>query len=515
MRAAGAAAAIAWLTAAGTTGAAQLGRPVLVVQPIAAEIPIGLTQPFQLLDMNGRAVPSDEWSLSDPTVADLTVEDGRARLTGRRDGVVTLVNGRGARSDAIRVRPRAPEFTTARWLLRPVDGRFTKVLGAAATYFYEDRGRASAHIRAIRKDGLQAWQWPPPLAGGQPTLLATDAAGGVLLRVATREHRELVSLDDEGRERWRMSAPGVPPAGIAHTSRGAALYVSDAGPPQRLIALDGPAGRQTAALLLDGGQTVHRGFRVHAGGFVCDPSYVKRDALPLHATPVVANARGGANVAYAEWSIVADAGACAAGARVAPSDIRVHTQQQLVLLDVDPGFAVTRHILDASTNDANGGERSVVMQAPMPALLAGSAGHLLAVRRLSRDWVSGEARPLGEFVLRLSGDARHIVYRVPLPAAREAAPVSLLSSDGHRAVYAARGQTVLSFDADSGRERWRWMSPRGPVDAVLALEDDALIVRNGAVYTTLDGGQVRSDVDEAHMLFVLRHLPEVMPSAGR
>ena len=66
----------------------------------------------------------------------------------------------------------------SRWILQPIDGEFVRALWASgswfgriddgsdedkevsAAYFYEDRGRQSSHIRAIREDGLQAWQWP-------------------------------------------------------------------------------------------------------------------------------------------------------------------------------------------------------------------------------------------------------------------------------------------------------------------------------------------------------------------
>lgn len=309
--------------------AAQFGQPVVVIQPAAAVLAPGRSQAFQLLDMNGRDVRSDTWSVSDPSIAELAVVDGRAMLTGRRDGRVTLTSGR-ARSDTITVKSGEADPAEAAWILRSLDGRFTKVLAAGpstdasathAAYYYEDRGRGSTHIRAVSRNGVMLWQWPPPLQGGTPALLAADR-DGVLLRVATRDQRDLVRLDRLGAERWRVAAPGLPTGGVAVAPTGLVLFVTDTGTARRLVTVDGRSGTLLSAVLLDAGQTEHRGFTIQAGGLTCAPGVQRSNGLPLRATPVVMNARGVASLLYAEWSMVADAIGCAAGSRLALSDIR-------------------------------------------------------------------------------------------------------------------------------------------------------------------------------------------------
>lgn len=503
---------------------AQLGRLVTVVQvqPLAAEIPIGRSQTFQLLDMNGRLVPSDEWTVSDQSVAELSKADGRATLIGRRDGLVTLT-ARGGRSDVIRVRARDAELTDVRWTLRPVDGRFTKVLPAASSYYYEDRGRASTHIRAIGKDGLQRWQWPPPLSGGIPVLLATDNTGGALLLVKTRDQRELVNLDSDGQERWRVPAPGLQESGIGVTGSGGVLFVSDTGTARRLVGVNGETGKQEMAVLLDAGKSTQRNFTVQAGGFVCTPGVTRSDTPVLRVTPVVTNARGVASVAYAEWTMSADAGACGAGTRLALTDIRVQAQQRLVLLDIDARFSVTRQILDDSSRDTHGNERGVPMMAPMADLLMAADGSVfLPVRRVSRDWLTGDEGPLGEFVMRLAPETRKPLYRTALPtaavalantpaavatASAAAVNIRLLLDEGGRTVYVSRGQAVLALDTTNGQERWRWTATRGLVEVLMPMKGEAALVRNDGRYIRVMRDQSTVDVDESVLLFGLRSLP--------
>jgi len=313
-------------------------------------------------------------------------------------------------------------------------------------FYYEDRGRASAHVRALSKDGLQLWQYPPPLGGGVPALLATEFTGGVVLRVTTRDQRELVSLDRSGAERWRVAAPGLPQSGVSVTATGHVLFVSDTGTAHRLVAVDGATGKQLMAVLLDAGQTTHRGFTIQGGGLTCAPGVERTTPLPLRATPVVVNARGVASVAYAEWAMVAEAGRCTPGSRLALSDIRVHGQQRLVLLDAGPHLSeqspVTRHLLEDHQVNTSGEDRALPMTAPLPEFIVGpdGLGHVLPVRQNTRDWLSGDETLVGESVVRLHPDTRKAMYQVPLPATPDLAAIGLLVGDAFRAVYAARGR---------------------------------------------------------------------------
>src|SRR5262245_30541747 len=81
--------------------AAQFGRPASIIQPDEAAVPIGMSQPFQLLDAAGKEVLSNDWSVSNPAIASLAVVDGHAVLTGRSAGTVTVSSGASARSATV------------------------------------------------------------------------------------------------------------------------------------------------------------------------------------------------------------------------------------------------------------------------------------------------------------------------------------------------------------------------------------------------------------------------------
>src|SRR6516162_2530268 len=201
----------------------------ILIEPSEVLLPLGVSQRFQLLDAGGNELPSNEgWTVSDPTMAELTIEDGHAILLARKVGNVTLRHESGAETKEIRIHDRKPPMPVeSRWILQPIDGEFVNALwasgswfgridegsdeekAASAAYFYEDRGPQSSHIRAVREDGLQAWQWP---AGSEevPHMLCGDFYSGVLAYVGDKQNRTLISITASGKERWSVAVPGFP-----------------------------------------------------------------------------------------------------------------------------------------------------------------------------------------------------------------------------------------------------------------------------------------------------------------
>src|SRR5229473_133399 len=96
------------------------------IEPSEVLLPLGVLQRFQLLDAVGNELPSNEgWAVSDPTMAELSVEGGHALLLARKVGNVTLRHESGAETKEIRIHDRKPSMPVeSRWILQPIDGEF-------------------------------------------------------------------------------------------------------------------------------------------------------------------------------------------------------------------------------------------------------------------------------------------------------------------------------------------------------------------------------------------------------
>jgi hypothetical protein len=524
---------VALIACAVVPAASQFGRPLPIVQPVEALILIGASQPFQLLDSTGNEILTDDWSVSDPTIASLAVEGGHAILTGRTAGTVSLSNGRGARSGEIQVRPSDSTVQESRWILRPLDGRFVSVLWAASTwgasvdgnnypdaaasYYYEDRGLQSSHVRAIRKDGLQVWQWPQQAYQESPHLLSGDFTGGILMTAGTGARRELFSVDITGRQRWRVPAPGLSGTRVNITQLNVVYFVSSDGAGSRVVGLNGLTGERVFTVPFDVGREVRRNLEIRAGRIVCAPGVESASPSPLRTTPVITNVIGVTNLAYTDWSVIADAGACKAGAPVAPADVQLHVTQRLVMLDIGQDFVVTTKTIEQSERATNGSDAAIEVIAPMNEMIVGpdGTGNYLPLRKSVRGWPSADEAILEEFVYRVSSDQRKPMYRVTLPPSPVMGNVGLLLGDNNNPAYVSRGRTVMAFETADGRERWRWTSQKANVDAVGSLKGDAVLVREGDGYTIVEAGRAVASRTEAFMLFVMKFLPDLNDSSFR
>ena len=107
------------------------------IEPSEVLLPLGVSQRFQLLDARGNELLSNEgWTVSDPTMAELSVEGGHAILLARQIGNVTLRHESGAETKEIRIHDRKPPMPVeSRWILQAIDGEFVRALWASGSWF--------------------------------------------------------------------------------------------------------------------------------------------------------------------------------------------------------------------------------------------------------------------------------------------------------------------------------------------------------------------------------------------
>jgi outer membrane protein assembly factor BamB len=521
---------IALVTSAVAPAAAQLGslaqlaRPRPFIQPSEAIVPIGMSQTFQLLDPSGTEIASDAWSVSDPAVASLEVREGRAILTGRAPGRIFLLNASGARSGEIRVQPRSEAVPESRWVLRPLEGRFTTLIWSATlmgmsteapnyssevpAYFFEDRGPQSSHVRAVRKDGVQVWMWPAAGSRESPRILSGDLTGGLIVALGTGADRTLVNIDVNGRERWRLPSSGLENRYINVTPLNVLYYVRNDATGARLVGLNGLTTEEVFSLPIDSGRETRRNLELRDGRIVCVPGAVSSSPSPLRGGQVITNAIGVTNLVYTEWSMIADAGACRAGAVIAPADVRLHVAERVVMVDIGQNLRATPTTVMAYQRDTNGGDTTLQVTTPFEGMIVGpdGTGNYLPLRTTVRGWPSTVETARDAFVYRLGPQTRTPLHRVAMPPSPEPRRPVLLLGDGNKVGYLSYGRTLLAFETDDGRERWRWTSSKTNIDAVGALQGDALILQEGSTYRIVDTGRAVSEHTDAFMLFVMRFL---------
>ena len=507
------------------------------IEPSEVLLPLGVSQRFQLLDAAGNELASNEgWTVSDPTMAELSVEGGHATLLALKVGNVTLRHESGAETKEIRIHDRKPPMPVeSRWILQPIDGEFVHALWASgswfgridgadadeekeesAAYFYEDRGRQSSHIRAIREDGLQAWQWP---TGTEevPHMLCGDFYSGVLAYVGDKQNRMLISITANGRERWRVSVPGFPGRNVNVGLTGDVLLVEEnsdsAG--ARVVVLNGRTGAEKVNFALPPSREIVRNMELRNGKAVCAPEAERFRNLPASYSDVMTNAIVSPNVttlAYSELSVVADAGKCEAGAILPLDRIHLKVAQRLMIWDLtdEQGtkfYTVEEHV-------AEGDALSLVFESSEPTgdIIVGETGtgNFLAVKQARMHWPTLAYDNVGYFQYRVTDD-RTVKYRFPVKVRQARLTSTMLLGDNNTIGYVTRGNDLVAFDTDTAKELWRWKSDNTDVSACAALKGDAVIVREGKTFAVIRSGKLEDHRDPDFMLFVMKFLPNNDP----
>lgn len=503
------------------------GSPAFpVIEPAEVLLPIGQSQTFQLLNTDGTEQKAQDWSISAPEVVGLEVEQGHAIVTGRSVGVATLFNGSGAPAAEIHVHDGAPPMPAdARWILRPIDGAFVHALWASGTwggstvdadlleknhpsYFYQDWGMDSAHVRAISDNGLQVWQWPATRSSEVPRMICGDTYGGVLVYEGDQAKRVLVDLDALGRERWRVAAPGFDGRSFTYTMIGI-LYIveEDAdGNGGRIVGLDAKTGKQKFLLELPRSQDTLHNLATENGKVFCAPGVENTTPLPLRHSKMMSNTQNVADLAYSEYHFVANGGSCKAGS---PADLRsvsIKVTQRLVMVDIKADLTSTSTTIEGFAEEGPASDTWVDAVGPTGDIIVGEkgTGNFLAVRRTHQLWRPTGPGTIAEFQYRITDD-RKVSYRVPVPVSPLGFPTSMLL--GENFGYTTRGPVVIAFELDSGHEAWRYEGTDYLL-ACIALKGDQVLVHEGDGYTIVADGRAIDHRTEEYMFFVAKFRPD-------
>lgn len=508
----------------GVSSFAQPRSAVPSIQPAEVLIGIGQSQVFQLLDNDGQEIPGD-WAISDPSLAEINLQNGRVKVTTKAVGHAFLTAGGSQAELDIRESTVSMPLTEPRWILHATDGQFTRVVwswkltvGSASdvdgtvdlhfpAFFYEDRGARSSHIRAIREDGLEAWRWPRLPSAGEPRLVCGDTYGGVLFSVGNPESRVLINLDSKGRERWRASAPGFRGAMTYNVSGGFFFMLDDPGTNSvRLVGLDSHTGKQTLSYEISPSRETTRNLALRDGQLICASGKETINPLPIFHSGLMTGPEGRSYLMYSERSIVADGGACKDGAVIDLRNVHIVAVQRLVAADIHTDGQVTTQAIEENRTEGSAATKPLIAVFPTGDLIVGDGdtgtGNFVAVRRVTSYWGSKNPSRVEGMEYRVSSD-REVLYRMPVVGpADDKHTITLLGED--RIGFTSRGKFLVAFNQDTGQEKWRWQAKSGFVVLHAALKDSKVLVRDGQRYYVLKNGKVQDEYDEDFMLFRMR-----------
>lgn len=102
----------------------------------------------------------------------------------------------------------------------------------------------------------------------------------------------------------------------------------------RIVGLDAKEGIRKFAFELPVSQQIVHGLAIRDGKLVCSPDAETSTSLPSRHSRMLTNAEGTANLAYSEFSLVAEATPCVAGSLLVPDQVHVKARQSLVIVDI-------------------------------------------------------------------------------------------------------------------------------------------------------------------------------------
>lgn len=498
------------------------------IEPAQASLAVGQSQTFQLLDRDGQEIDVSGWSVSNTDIAELQIDGVHAILTSKARGHVVLRSGDGAEAQIKVVSESDLQGwppTQARWTLRPIDGEFTSVFWATGAwggsapdadpagetdpfYFYEDRGNSASHLRAIRKSGLQVWQWPDHGSAPALRLICGDIYNGVLIRLGEGQSTTLVDLDSNGQERWRIPAPGFSGREFAYNMSGALYFVEEDhnATSVHLVGVDAHTGGQIFSYSLPGSRERVRNFTVRNGKLICSPGTETSTSTPIHYSKMMSDFDNVSHFVYSESTLTADAGWCSPGTILDPGKVHIDAVQKLATLQVYENHAVSTRTLEE--NRAHGEAATTLIRSAVP---TGDitfdeqqgVATFFAVRMTTGYWRGDSSAKIENFQYRITNEPG-VNYRFPVPGTGKQ-NIMMLGREGLG--FVTFGNTVTAFEGETGREVWRWQSKNSDLMPYEVLADGGVVVHDGDRYTVLKDGKAQLQLDETYVRFVKMFRP--------
>jgi outer membrane protein assembly factor BamB len=331
--------------------------------------------------------------------------------------------------------------------------------------------------------------------------------GGVFLTLGDAQSKVLIYIDGNGSERWRVPVPGFGRE-YTYNSMSGTFYLVESDPEKssaRIVGLDSRSGAQTQSFKLPVSIETRRNLILRNGKVTCVPGAESVARLPVFYSTLLTGTNNDINLMYSEASLVADAGNCAPGAAVDLKRVHVASTQHLVVFDIHPDGGTSIQTVEENKSEGPAATTTIAATLPAGEIIPGNAdtgeGNFVAVRKAISRWGANTTAKVEAFEYCVSKN-RQVLYRMRVPATTSTSNTTLLGEE--RIAFTSRGNVVIAFDQDTGREKWRWEGKSVNVYPHAALTNGELIVRDGKQYFILRDGKVKGQRDEDFVLFVMK-----------
>jgi outer membrane protein assembly factor BamB len=434
------------------------------ISPVEMNVRVGEARPLQLLDAQGKEFHTDEWSVDDPDLADITKEGGRAVVYPKAPGVVNVSASLDGTTQTrkITIWPQQSKFKGVRWNVPPI-GRETATLQAAPTdtgpdLFSLDESAGATYVRGFSRDGLQLWLWRLPESGGKVDFVCGDDLGGAILAATHSDFYTLYVVGKNGKLLWQRKFEGIQ-KGYALNYNNTLHVLNQAvdGTSAAIIALDGATGVEQFTAKIPASRENEVNITRTGDKITCSPGRSVSHLLHILTSGLFVNTDGDAYAAFTEndWTVGTDR--CATGSVVDPQKVYFSRDDKLLLWRIHPDGSQKATIVDTSKQDSSPFAAPVTVKSPTGDIIPdGFGGVLLSVRWSSTD-IQQKVRGLsGEFVYRITDDGE-LAYKFPLP--KYAGPLHDEMVLGEKNLgFATRGGMLIAFNVEDGSEVWRWNS---------------------------------------------------------
>jgi outer membrane protein assembly factor BamB len=453
------------------------------ISPEKINIRLGDDRALQLLDDSAQELKGATWSIDNPDLAEIRVEDGLTVVHPKAVGtvVVTAVLGEETRTREVKIwsalRPLPPG--TIKWGLHPIGrevGDIPAVPGDGPTMFsLEQTESGKTYLRADSVDGIQVWTWLMPESARDVELVCGDWTGGALISANHEDSFTLYTVGKDGQLRWKHGFSGIR-KGHAYNLQHLIHIVAQSadGTVTTLTGLDEESGAVRFELTLPASHEKQKNVKREGSNVVCATG-LATNPLRTIVSRVYVNMDGYAYVAFTQNDWTLDGGKCTAGEAIDPHTLNLIRDEKLWLWQIHPD-GTHRSILVEATKLTQQLSAPTSVVSPTSAIVTDNMNGTLIPVRMTHNRMPENIRDQSdEFIYRVNAEG-DLVYKLPLP--NYSGPLRdemVIGSD--ELGFATRGGVLIAFHVRDGKELWQWDSKTDDISVLAALADGSCLVQ--------------------------------------
>ena len=472
------------------------------ISPKNVNIQTGADRPLQLLDDSAQELHGAEWSVDNPSLADIHEEDGRVVVHAKAAGTVrisaTLHGEIRVREIKIWSHDQPPPPGTSNWGTHPI-GREIGDLAAVPmpdgpnVFSLEQTANGNTYLRAVRDDGIQVWRWLMPEKTRDVELVCGDWLGGALISANRSDSYTLYTVGNDGKLRWQHTLAGIR-KGHAYDLKHLANLLSQSadGLTTTITGLDEVTGEQKFELTVPASHEQLTNVRKAGKQILCGSKPATSPVRTI-VSRLFVNIDGFAYVAFTqnEWTLAS--AACTPGSAVEAHDVSFARDEHVVLWQIHPDGSYRSTVVEQLKGSRPLSD-PVSAASPTGAIIPdGLGGVLLSIRRSHNDIANDVHGSPDEFVYRLNQDG-DVVYALPLPKYDGKAHDEMVLGQDNLG-FATRGGTLIAFDVQAGKEIWRWDSPQ-EIEVFAALANGDCLVQTPTAVVEVANATTSQEVFE-------------------